>query len=75
LREATADLHRRAERSGVIADLLHGRATRSGYALWLRNLLPAYRNLEAALCTPGASARFGLLASPVPIAATRSSRT
>ncbi len=49
LREATADVHRQAERAGFIADLLRGRATREGYALFLRNLVPVYAALEAAL--------------------------
>lgn len=46
LREATHDLHVRAERSGFIADLLRGRGARDGYVLMLRNLLPAYVALE-----------------------------
>ncbi len=49
LREATADAHREAERTGFVADLLRGRATRSGYALFLRNLVPVYAALETAL--------------------------
>ena len=49
LREATADVHRQAERTGFIADLLRGRATRAGYVLFLRNLVPVYTALEAAL--------------------------
>ncbi len=49
LREGTEDLHRRAERAGVVADLLRGRAGRRAYALLLRNLLPVYRRLEAHL--------------------------
>ncbi len=49
LREATADVHRRAERTGFLADLLRGRAAREGYTLYLRNLVPIYAALEAAL--------------------------
>ena len=49
LRAATASLHGRAERSGVVADLLRGHGSTAGYALLLRNLLPGYRALEAAL--------------------------
>ncbi len=49
LRERTKDLHTRAERSGIIADILHGRATRDGYGLMLRNLLPVYQALEEEL--------------------------
>jgi heme oxygenase len=49
LRIATADLHRQAERSGIIRDLLTGRANRTGLGLLLRNLLPVYEALEAGL--------------------------
>ena len=47
--EATRELHRQAERTGFIHDLIHRRATISGYTLFLRNLLPAYRALETGL--------------------------
>jgi heme oxygenase (biliverdin-producing, ferredoxin) len=57
LRERTKELHTRAERSGIVSDVLRGQATRYGYALLLRNLLPAYRQMEAGLerhrTTPG----------------------
>ena len=49
LREHTQTWHRRAERSGIIQALLRGQASRMAYALFLRNLLPAYQQLEAAL--------------------------
>ncbi len=49
LQEGTRDLHVRAERSGIIAGILRGRASRTGYTLLLRNLLPAYDALEGAL--------------------------
>jgi heme oxygenase len=45
----TKTLHTEAERSGVIRDLLRGEASRAGYILLQRNLLPAYRALEAGL--------------------------
>jgi heme oxygenase (biliverdin-producing, ferredoxin) len=48
-RQRTSVLHSQAERSGVIQDMLRGRVTREGYALLLRNLLPAYQRLEAEL--------------------------
>lgn len=64
LRARTRVLHAQAERSGILADILRGRAGRSGYALLLRNLLPAYEALETGLArhrdTPGIG---GLLAS------------
>jgi heme oxygenase (biliverdin-producing, ferredoxin) len=49
LRQRTHALHTRAERSGIVNDILRGKASRYGYALLLRNLLPAYRELEAGL--------------------------
>ena len=49
LRTETSSLHRQAERSGIIRDLLRGRTDRYGYALFLRNLLPAYREMERGL--------------------------
>lgn len=49
LRDATGDLHARAERSGVIGQLMRGQGSRAGYVLLLRNLLPAYRALERGL--------------------------
>jgi heme oxygenase (biliverdin-producing, ferredoxin) len=56
----TKTLHLEAERSGIIRDLLRGDASREGYILLLRNLLPAYRALEKGLArhlkTPGIGA-------------------
>ena len=49
LRESTQAVHREAERSGFVADLLQGRATRLGYASYLANLLPLYEALELRL--------------------------
>jgi heme oxygenase len=51
LRDATHSIHREAERTGFIADLLKGRATRASYAIYLRNLVPVYAMLEAGLET------------------------
>ena len=48
-KERTRSLHVRAERSGIIADILNGRVNRFGYAVLLRNLLFAYQQLEAGL--------------------------
>jgi heme oxygenase len=42
-------LHRHAERSGFIAQLLRGGASLRGYGLLLRNLLPVYEAMELAL--------------------------
>ena len=49
MRARTRQLHTQAERSGIVSDILRGRATLGGYALFLRNLLPAYEALEEAL--------------------------
>jgi heme oxygenase len=70
MRERTHALHTRAERSGIINDLLRGKADRHAYALLLRNLLPAYRFLEAGLeahrhsPAVGAAARRELYRAP-----------
>jgi heme oxygenase len=45
----TKTLHVDAERSGIIRDLLRGDATRDGYILLQRNLLPVYQALELGL--------------------------
>jgi heme oxygenase len=60
LRDATRSLHSTAERSGVVAAILQRRATRYSYMLYLRNLLPAYEQMEFELerwrAAPGLSA-------------------
>jgi heme oxygenase len=56
----TKTLHVEAERTGIIGDLLRGKASRDGYILLLRNLLPAYQAMERGLArhrkTPGLGA-------------------
>jgi heme oxygenase len=49
LREATALVHRRAEQSGIMQDILHRRVSREAYLLLLRNLVPVYEALEQSL--------------------------
>ena len=49
LRERTAPLHRQAERSGIVQEILRGTASRHGYALYLRSMLPAYQKMEQGL--------------------------
>lgn len=49
LRQATRELHTRAERSGLMAALLRGRISRAGYTALLANLQALYGALEAAL--------------------------
>lgn len=48
LRHSTHSLHLEAEKTGIISQLLRGQATQQGYALLLRNLLPAYERMEGA---------------------------
>ena len=49
MRQCTAELHAQAERSGVVREILAGQISAARYALYLRNLLPAYRELERGL--------------------------
>ncbi len=64
LRRETSASHRRAERSGVVADILAGRVSRGAYALFLRNLAPAYDQLERGLARRAATPGVGALARP-----------
>lgn len=63
MRDRTRALHTQAERTGVVAALLRGQATREAYALYLRTLLPAYQALEAVL-ESGSTALLSGLAHP-----------
>lgn len=58
LRERTKSVHREAERAGFVADLIRGRATARGYAIFLRNLVPVYAALERALATAAVPPAF-----------------
>lgn len=49
LYHGTKAQHTDAERSGIIRDMLRGDVSRTGYVLLQRNLLAAYRALEAGL--------------------------
>lgn len=64
LRERTGELHALAERTGIVADILHRRAGRDGYALLLRNLLPVYRSMEQALAERQTSPVLGMIVRP-----------
>ncbi len=64
LRERTASVHLAAERSGIISDILKRKADRQGYALLLRNILPAYEALESALANRSSDAVLSPFASP-----------
>lgn len=57
----TKTLHVEAERTGIIRDLLRGEASREGYVLLLRNLLPAYQAMEQGLERHRGSAALGRL--------------
>jgi heme oxygenase len=59
LRERTQQLHTEAERSGIVADMLRGRARREDYGRLLRNLLPVYRTLEEELAKHASSPLLG----------------
>lgn len=58
----TKALHVEAERTGIIRDLLRGDASREGYILLLRNLLPAYQAMERGLAHHRGSRCLGALA-------------
>ncbi|RTL50744.1 MAG: biliverdin-producing heme oxygenase [Bradyrhizobiaceae bacterium] len=58
----TKALHTEAERSGIVVDILRGEASRDDYVLFLRNLVPAYRELEEGLARHAASPILGELA-------------
>ncbi|MFT4276533.1 MAG: biliverdin-producing heme oxygenase [Rhodopseudomonas sp.] len=45
----TRQLHLEAEKSGILAKILHGTAGRDGYTLLLRNLHPTYQAIEAGI--------------------------
>ena len=64
LAETTKLLHSEAEKSGLIAELMHGRGTVESYALLMRNLLPAYQSLEAGLERHRRSPLVGRFARP-----------
>ncbi len=70
LREATKSQHTEAEKTGVIQDILKGRADRSAYALYLRNLLPAYQAMEKGLRHHAASPGVRHIAMPALFRAT-----
>lgn len=64
LRTSTAGLHKQAEHTGLLRQLLIGKASIDEYALFLRGLLPVYQNMERALCAVEAPLRYGQLANP-----------
>jgi heme oxygenase len=65
LRVRTAGLHRKAQRTGIMHELAHRRASLAGYTLLLRNLWPAYFELESALERHSAAPGVGRFARPI----------
>jgi len=63
-RQRTRLLHTRAERSGIVREVLTGQVSRKGYSLFLRNLLPAYAEMEAGLQNRRHLSAFQELARP-----------
>ena len=63
-RQRTRLLHTQAERSGLVQEMLVGSVTRQGYALLIRNLLPAYEAMELALRSRRDSDMFRPIAQP-----------
>lgn len=64
LRQHTRSLHVKAERSGVVREVLNGRASLYAYALLLRNLIPAYRQIEQHLERHGHRPGLSAIALP-----------
>ena len=64
LKAATAEEHRRVERSGVMVTLLRGRVERVAYLALLRNLHAIYAALEPALLRHAANAVVGPVVMP-----------
>jgi len=62
LRERTSALHSAAERSGILSDLIGRKAGAPAYALYLRNLLPAYETLAGRLLAYGSEPAIRLIA-------------
>jgi heme oxygenase len=64
IKAATWNLHTKAERGGIIAEIFGGRANRAAIALFLRNLLPVYEALEAGLGRFSEDAVMGPIGHP-----------
>jgi heme oxygenase len=67
VKAATWALHTRAERSGIVADILAGTARRDGVALLLRNLLPVYQVLDASRFSDPGLARAPAIAADLQV--------
>ena len=64
LKQRTARLHVEAERTGIVRHILRGQASLPAYTLFLRNLLPAYEQLEAGLERHSTAPGVRLIARP-----------
>lgn len=62
LRIHTRAVHAAAERSGIVREILRGTASRQGYVLLLRNLVPVYQHMEGELERLRGSPGVGALA-------------
>ncbi len=62
--DRTRALHLEAEKTGIVREILRGNASRSGYALLLRNLLPVYQGLEEGLESCRGAPGLGSIARP-----------
>jgi heme oxygenase len=65
LRTATSELHRSAEQSGIIRELMRGQIDRHAYVLLLRNLHALYQTMEMALDRHAASPQVAPVRIPV----------
>jgi heme oxygenase (biliverdin-producing, ferredoxin) len=61
IKTATWHLHLQAERSGIIADIMAGRANQLGVSLLLRALLPVYQVLDGSAFGRTVLARSGVI--------------
>ncbi|HET7882386.1 MAG TPA: biliverdin-producing heme oxygenase [Acetobacteraceae bacterium] len=64
LRAGTLAQHAVAEQSGVVAAMVSGTVSSAGYALYLRNLFPAYAMLEQLISATPALAAIARLVRP-----------
>lgn len=65
LRQETTDLHRRAERAGVMREWMGGGFELAGYTLLLRNLFEVYRALESGPLVDGVTPALTPLRIPL----------
>jgi heme oxygenase len=64
MRAFTREQHVEAERSGIVSAILAGKVSAAAYAIYLRNLLPAYQTLEEMLARSPTLVAVANLAKP-----------